>query len=116
MFHENVQRATIPKSVLLSSTKRECVPKAQSQRPRIVVNQIGVAKNANDWTRPQKSLVDPPELVAIPNVILICQGDDCTLAERNRFLKVLGRAEVSVIDYNPGGKGRAPSELLYDFN
>ena len=35
----------------------------------------------------------------IPDIVLIREGHDCTLTQRNRFFKVLGRTEGSVIDH-----------------
>jgi hypothetical protein len=83
---------------------------------RIIVDKVGIAETRNYFARSQESLLDPPEFVSIPNIVLIREYDDRTVTERNRFLKVLRRAEISIIDHNPSGEPRAPSKLLYDFN
>jgi len=116
MLNHDVKRAAVPEPMLLCDVKREGGPEAEPQRMGIVINQISVAENGNDCTRPQEGLLDPPEFVPIPNIVLVRQDDDCIFAERDRFLKVLGRAEISVIDYNTGKEPRAASKLPYDFN
>jgi len=115
MFQQNVQGVTVCELDLFGATKEKGGPKARAQRLGIVVDHIGIAESRNYFVRSQESFLDPPELVRIPDIVLIRQRDDRTLTHRNRFLKVLGRSDVLVVDHKPGGKGRTPSELSYNF-
>src|SRR5215472_12432208 len=96
--------------------KGKAGPKVSAQRVRIIVDKVGIAETCNYVARLQEGLFDPLEFVSIPNIVLIRQCDDCTVTERNGFLKVLRRAEISIIYHNPRGKPHLPSKLLYDFN
>jgi hypothetical protein len=116
MLQQHIYRAAPRELDLFTTMKGKAGPKASTQPLRIVIDKVGIAETRNYFARSQESLFEPPEFMSVPNIILIRQCDNCTVTKRNRFLEVLRRAEMPIIDHNPSGEPCAPSKLLYDFN
>jgi hypothetical protein len=113
---QDLYALTIRKLFLIRAVQSKTGPQAQTERPGIIIDHVGIAEGGDNLAGPFQRCFERLQFVRIPNIILIRQSNNFPLTQRDALFEIPGRTQIHWIALDSNWEGYLSRKVVENFD